>query len=264
MRLFSCLDLFALKALGATAVEAGHYGAAQALANVPGFLAMALPTVVVSTVSRHLAARETELAVGQALGTLRFVVGLLPFAALAAGSASDIARVVYGELYAPAGLPMAFLIVAALARVMVQVSGSLLTAAGRPGWNLWLMVPPVFLALLAYPLVIPSAGMAGAAAVHTTLALAAAVVSVAVLPAGWRVARVLPTCLRTLLISVAVFHFSWIWESSGVGLLAELVALSALAAGGFWALGEFRPGELQALGAGIFRKGITREEPVVR
>lgn len=262
MRLFSCVDLFALKALGASAVEAGQYGAAQALANVPGFLAMALPTLFVGTVSRRLSAGETEEAGDQALSAVRLVIRLLPFAAVAAGSAQAITNLVYGGSYAPAAGPMAFLIVAVMGRVLVQVAASLLIAAGRSSLNLALMIPPLLLALGAYPFVIPAAGMVGAAAVHMAIALAAAVLAVAVLPRQWGLVRVLPTCARAFAVSGAAFYVSRIWSTDGAKLLIELLVLSASVPAAFWILGEFRRGEVKALRDEIFRRSGTAKNLV--
>jgi len=153
--LYNKLDLFALKALGGTVEQAGIYGAAQGLSLLPNIFALAFSPLLLSTLSRVLHAGDTNLARELSRHALRAAVIRLPFAGLAAGAAPDIAEVLFGPAFVPAAPPMALLIFAAVALVIVSVVTAILTAAGKPGWTFALTGPPVPLALAGHLLLIP-------------------------------------------------------------------------------------------------------------
>src|SRR5262249_11454645 len=97
MTLYNRLDLFMLKLLGGTAAEAGIYGVAQNLAAVPTLFAFAISSVLLSTLSRVLRTGDSPLAKKMGANVMRVVIGLLPFAGLTAGAASEV----IGAIFSP-------------------------------------------------------------------------------------------------------------------------------------------------------------------
>jgi hypothetical protein len=153
LRLYEKLDLFALKALGATAEQAGMYGAVQSLALVPGIFALAFSPLLLATLSRTLRAGDSSLAREISRDALRVPLVLLPFAGLTAGAAHEIIGLIFGAAFLPATPLLALLIFAAVALVMLSVVTAILTAADKPGWTFVLTGPLVLLALIGQPVV---------------------------------------------------------------------------------------------------------------
>jgi O-antigen/teichoic acid export membrane protein len=115
LRLYDKLDLFALKALGGTAAQAGIHGAAQNLSIVPGIFALSFSPVLLSSLTRTLHAGDAPLARAMARDAMRAVVGLLPFAGLTAGTAGEIVLTVFGPAFLSAAPLLGLLIFGALA-----------------------------------------------------------------------------------------------------------------------------------------------------
>ena len=121
LRLFDKLDLFMLKILGGTVAQVGVYGAAQNLALVPGIFALSFSPLLLSTLSSALRREELVSAKQMSLNSVRVVIALLPFSALAAAAAVPIVRVIYGNAFSVAGPVLAVLIFGAMGLVMISV-----------------------------------------------------------------------------------------------------------------------------------------------
>jgi O-antigen/teichoic acid export membrane protein len=200
-RLFNRLDLVALKALGGTAAQAGVYGAAQNISLFPGIFGLSMNPVLLAAVGRLMRAGDRDGARAIGRGAFRGVILLLPFAALIAGSAGEIARLVFGPAFMPAGPLMALLVFAALGMLVVSVSTALLVAANRPRRTLTLTGPLVPLALTGHVLLIPRLGPIGAAAVTTTVAGLAALAALVVVDRTWRIRPPAATFWRSLIVA---------------------------------------------------------------
>src|SRR5262245_27923857 len=94
LTLFSKLDLFMLKLLDGTAVQAGIYGAAQNLSLPPSLFAVALSPLLLATLSRLLQGGNSPLAKHLGGDALRAVIGLLPFISVVAGAAAEIVNLI--------------------------------------------------------------------------------------------------------------------------------------------------------------------------
>src|SRR5262249_44907551 len=107
---FERMDLFLFKALGASAGEAGLYGAAQNLELMPVLFAAALASLALSTVSQLL--DQGDRAGARRLGgqVVRGAVLLVPSAGLVAGAAPNLLGLIYGAPYAAAAPVLAALI----------------------------------------------------------------------------------------------------------------------------------------------------------
>jgi O-antigen/teichoic acid export membrane protein len=249
LRLYDRLDLVTLTALDGSAEQAGHFGAAQNLAILPSIVGLSFAPLLLATLTR--AFRDGEQAAVRRIGgeAMRWVLLLAPFAALCAGASRGIVHLVFGPAFAPTAPLIAPLFFSAIALVMIAVSTSILTAAGRPGLTAAFTAPMPAVAGLAYLVVIPRYGPLGAALV-TLLVSAVSAVSLCV--AVFRVCRAHPpaaTVLRSAVVCVAVYGAAVLWSASGTAVLVEVGALASASILALACMGEFTPAELSALPA---------------
>ncbi|HEX6204137.1 MAG TPA: oligosaccharide flippase family protein, partial [Thermoanaerobaculia bacterium] len=128
--LFARLDLYALKALGSDAATVGLYAAAGNAAGSFQFAAVVLSPLLLSTLSRRLADGRLREARALVRDALRFALLAIPFAAIAAGAAPELLRLVYGAGFESAAPVMRLLMVAAAAHVVAGISIGAVVAAG--------------------------------------------------------------------------------------------------------------------------------------
>jgi len=171
MRAFDKVDLFCLMALTGSSALAGFYGAAQNLSLAPGMFALSFSPLLLSTLTRTVRSDGEAVARPVAVEALRVAVGLVPFAAMAAGASGEITVLLLGESFLPAAPLFAVLVFGALGLVWLSVGAAVLTAAGKPWWTVAIAGPLVALALAGHLVLIPRYGALGAAAVSTGLAL---------------------------------------------------------------------------------------------
>ena len=251
--LYARLDLFALKALGFDAAAAGLYAAAGNAAGSFQFAAVVLSPLLLSTLSRRLADGRLREAQALVRDSLRFALLAIPFAAIAAGAAPELLRLVYGAEFASAAPVMRLLMVAAAAHVVAGVSIGAIVAAGRP-WSVAALGALTPLAALAGHLVaIPAYGPLGAAAVSTTVAVAGAAGTVALVAAAWQVLPPAATAVRALLVAAPLLAVALWWRPGPVGTLVELAVLGAAAVVLLVVGGEFDGVELHRLAGGLRR-----------
>ncbi len=244
LRIFEKLDLIMFKILGATAPEAGVYGAAQSLSLIPVLFGLTFASLLLSTLTRTLRAGSLQEARDLGRDSMRLVLVLLPGAALVAGASAEIVDLLFGAPFAGASGPLAPLILAGLAIVMIGVTTAILTAAGKPAWTFGLVGPLVPLALLGHLLLIPSLGMIGAALVTTALALLAAMVAVAAVHRIWRIMPPPATLARSVLVSGVTFGLAVAWPTPGLWLLLKFAVIALVIACAFVLLREFSVREI--------------------
>ena len=228
------VDLFALKALGGTAMDAGLYGAAQSLALVPGLFAVSFSPLLLSSLSRLLGAGEVQRAEQMARHGMRVTIMLLPFAGMTAGAAPDIIGLVFGSLFLPAAPLLGLLIFAMLAVAMIWVGAAIVTAAGKPRSTLAVAGPLVPLAIVGHLVVIPVWGPTGAALVTTIVAGLGGLAAVVAVRLAWRVWPPVSTVWRSTLVCVLAYALGTIWQVpaplvplkiTGIGLFIPLCFL---------------------------------------
>ena len=233
LRGLSRIDLFALKALGGTAAEAGFYGAAQNLTVVPGLFTLAFTPLLLATVGRLSRAGAEAQARRLGHDALRLAAYALPLAAAAAAVAPGLVRALFGAAFAPAAPLLAWLIVGAAAQVTVSVGSALLVSAGRPAWTTAIAVPMVAVAAAGYLVAFPLSGAVGMAAVTVaTMALGGVAVLAGVRAAGWPAPGVATyaraAAASALAVAVAV------WPLPGAWWLVQLAVAVAVVAGVAW------------------------------
>ena len=253
LRLYDRLDLVTLTALGGTPQQAGHYGAAQNLALLPGLVGTSFAPLLLATLTQAL--RDGEQAAARRIGAtaMRWVLLLAPLAALCAGASPGIVRLVFGPDFMPTAPLLGPLLFSAVAVVMLAVSSSVLTAAGRPGLTAMFTAPVPLAAGLAYLTVIPRYGPLGAALVTCVISISAALVSCLAVQRVCHVLPPAPTALRSAVVSAAVYIAAVRWSPPGALVLLELAVLGAAIALALAALGEFTPDELRAWRAWLRR-----------
>ncbi len=244
LRLFTNLDLFALKALGGTAAQAGIYGAAQNLAVVPGYVVFSFAPLLLSALSR-LRRRGDEVTAAQLIAnSLRAVVVLLPLFAVGAAAAREIVDLLFGAAFTPAAPILAVLVFGALGRAVIAISTAVLTASARPIWVAALTAPLVPLAIAGHGSLIPVMGAIGAALVTATLSLLTALAGLGTVH---RLRRVLPpitTVFRSFVLCVPAYYAAAMWPTPGLLLFIKLPVVAIAALLGFLLLGEFNTEEI--------------------
>ena len=238
MQLFSKIDLFALSALRGTGADVGLYAAAQNLAVPPGLFALSLAPLLLATLGRLRRDGAEADARRIARDALRVSLALVPFAALVAGTADDLVRVVFGPSFGGAGLLLALLFAAGVALVVMSVSVSIVTAMDAQGVVSVLGIGVLAGALAGHLLLIPRFGAVGAATVTAIAGVAGGMASVALVHRLSGV-HAYGTLVRAALIAVPTYWLAVRTPTSGgVALAAKLALLSALVVGAIVALGE--------------------------
>jgi O-antigen/teichoic acid export membrane protein len=259
LRLFDKLDLISLKALGASAEQAGIYGAAQSLSLVPGIFALSFSPLLLSTLTRLLLRGEAEAARKMGRDAMRLVVGLLPFAGLVAGAAPEIVRLIFGQRFLSAAPLLALLLFGAVALMMVSVASAILIGAGKPGWTVALAGPLVPLALTGCFFFIPVWGPRGAALATALTAAAGALASILAVKRLWGILPSATTLLRSFLLSTLAYISAALWPAPGILLLVKLPAISLLICVAYFVLGEFSAAEMDLIRSILNWPGSSRK-----
>jgi O-antigen/teichoic acid export membrane protein len=246
LRLFDKLDLVALTALGGTPEDAGFYGAAQNLSLLPSLVATSFSPLLLSSLTRAYRDSEGAHAEWIARDAMRWALLVVPFVGLAAGSAAEIVRLVFGPAFSSAAPVLVVLLFAAVALLLISVMTAILVATGRPGLTLAFTGPLPLIAGLGYLALIPRAGARGAALVTFT---AAALAAIALAVVVQRLCRALPrwgTVARAAVVCAAAYAAAALWPVSGILVVLKLAVIGAGIVVAFLLLGEFSPAEVTA------------------
>lgn len=261
MRLYDRLDLLMLKWLGASAADAGIYGAAQTVSLSLGLFAVAFAPLLLSTISRTIRDGSLDEARTIARNSMRVVIALTPLAAIMAGAAPEIALIAFGPEFLAAAPLIGPLAVGALALIMMYVATSILTAAGRPRWAFFFVGPLVPLALLGHMLLIPRFGAFGAALVTALFASLSAIAQLVAINRVWRVVPPASTVWRSALLCGVAYAVATVWPTPGFLLFLKLPVLAFVILAAFVLLGEFSSSELDAVRSLLLRRPLRGEEP---
>lgn len=257
---YSGLGLVMLKIFGGTAQEAGIYGAAQNLAILPGIFSMALAPLLFSTLSRMISAGDGDQAKVIGRATMRLALGLLPLAAMVAGTASEIVTLFFGQPFEPAAPLFALLILGAVAFVMISISMTIVTAVGPPRLTLLLSAPMILLAMVGYWILIPRFGVLGAAFVTALCAWVGAVAFVLVVYRLWSIFPPIGTLWRSVVISVLAYALAVLWPATGFWVLVKLSVISVIILLTYLVLREFSTGEIAQARSFLSRTTLPVEQ----
>lgn len=258
---FDRLDLYALKALGATTAQAGYFAAAQNVSLIFIVLAGSCSPLLISTLTNVFRTGNGVQAREIGVNALRVIVGLLPVICLIAGAAPEIVNVIFGVEFMPATPILSVLIFASWALVIIAVAAAILTAAEKPGWTMWVAGPLVPLALAGHLLIIPRWGGLGAAWVTTGVASVGALAAVLAVRQIWRSLPLAGTLSRSVLIGGLAYAAAILWPAPGFEVLLKLLVVGSGIPLAFYALGEFAPSEVTFVCSLVGWRAVPRQAP---
>jgi O-antigen/teichoic acid export membrane protein len=238
------MDLFMLKILGGTATEAGIYSAAQSLSLLPGLFSVTFSSLLLATLSRHLADNQRHRAKELVQDAMRVTLWLIPVAAIIAGSAPEIVEIVFGSAFIPAGSLLSLLIIGGVANVMFTLALTVMTADGYPARTVCFTAPLIPLALVGHLTMIPRFGQFGAALVTVGVSLFSACVAVRSISVPWKAWPPLGTLLRSVVIGMALGSTAMLWPTPGAFVFLKLMTLAIVGVLSYWWIGEFRKEEI--------------------
>jgi len=260
-RVFSNLDLLLLKMLGGTAAQAGIYGAAQNLAALPLLVVLPLNPLLLSALSRTRRERGERAGRDIIGNAMRGVIGLLPFVCVIVGAAREIVTFLFGSSFLPVAPLLSVLIFGALARSVVIITTTMMTAAGKPAWTAAVSVPLVPLAIAGHLWSIPRWGALGASFVTAALSVLAALAGLLVVYRLWSLLPRVATVLRALVLCVPAYSMAAVWSVPGALLFVKLPAIGLLVLLGFLVLGEFSGSEVALARSLLSRRALSQPKP---
>ncbi len=250
------MELFVLKALGATAAQAGYYGAAMNLTITPMIFSRALSFPMLSTLSGLLSKGDDSGAKKIASSSLRSSLWLLPFAAMVAGASGEIVTLIFGKDYLPAGPVLSALIFAVTGMLLINICKTILTALGKPGWTFIIVGPMIPVALVGHMIMIPLMGGIGAAIVTAVVSWLGVIISLSAMRRIWGISIHLKSYIGILCISVFSFGAAHIWPASGIVLVLKILVIAVLILLSLILTGELKQFNLRNLFQGkYFRTG---------
>jgi O-antigen/teichoic acid export membrane protein len=238
VKLFQRVDLFALKALGGSAADAGYYGAAHNLSIALSLVTLSLAPLLLANLVRLRLAGDRAAARALCSNALRFTVALLPFAAAAAGASDRLVPLLFGERFAATAPLFSLLIFAEIAMVLCAVSSSLIIAADRSRIVLVVSASMLAVAVVGHAGVIPRFGAVGAAAVTTVVAVGGALVYAAVVSSLWSIALPVATFARAVVLAGVAAAATAVDLGPQAWVLAQLVLAGVAIVAGFVVSGE--------------------------
>jgi O-antigen/teichoic acid export membrane protein len=241
LRICQTMDLPAVKYFLGLPAAAGLYAGAQNIGFAGLMLFLPVNPIVQQSLSRSRL--EENPAEGELVARTFLRVALIYGGVLAALSvfSADIAAFLLGEKFRESGPVLALLLIAVAFRIQALAGRTLLATAGEKASIVWPLLGLILAGLIAYALVIPKAGITGAAAVTLLLSLATALLSVR---DGLRLLGVRypwPTFCRVL-PAMAITAGAALWiRTLGFHVLIELSLATALYGFLLIALREIRP-----------------------
>jgi len=251
------MGLLLLKILGASAAQAGIYGAAQNVSFImPAILALSLSPLLLSTMTRVKREGDLPAARTLAFNAIRAVVGMLPFAVVAAAASDEVAILLFGAQFADAGPLLAILVFAGLAIMMINLLSAIMIACGKPSWTLGVAAPLLPAALAGHLLAIPRFGPIGAASVTAVVASLGAFAGLLVVCRYLRIQLPTVTLIRSVLLSLMVYPLVSFWPAHGLAVMGKMAVAAVAVLGGFIALRELRQDEIDFVRS-ILRKSLS-------
>ena len=236
---FVRIGLFFLKAFGGTAEQAGQYGAAQNLAQLPSLFAMSIAPLLLSTLSRVLSAQDQTQARELGRNALRLGLILVPITAIVAGAAGELVVLFFGVAFAPAASLLAVLILGSAALLVLTVSTTILVALGHPSLTVKLTAPLVPLAMIGHLLVVPRLGAVGAAGVTALLEFAGAAAGIFAISRFWDLGPLRATLGRSIVLAGFAYVLGAGLPVTGAWVLVKVVVAAVIVVAAYWALGEW-------------------------
>jgi len=259
MQLLGKVDLFALSAMGGTLAEAGIYGAAQSMSIIPTIFSASFAPLLLSSLGRMIKEGQDIDTRAMARNSMRAVIGILPFAGMAAGSAREVVVFVFGSAFSPTAPLLALLIFAKVSIVMISVASVLMISANKPQWTFSLAGPMLLLALGGHALLIPKMGALGAASVTTAVSFIGGCISVACVYRLWQVLPQTSTILRSILLTALAYFAAISFPTQGFWLISKLLVITIAIPVCFEFLGEFSHKEIELARTVLRRRSFLKK-----
>lgn len=195
------VDLWLVKALLPAETDAGYYAAGQDIARVLFFALSGVQPVLFPAVSGSMGAGtlpRTQMLIRQSLRIS--LILLAPGALLISATSGAVLALLYSERYAPAAGALAILALGMGFVTLFSVLTTILSGAGRPGFSALLAAAGLVLTTGLCVLLVPRAGLQGAALATT---VGSAVAAGAAALAIYRQFGVLVSVQSVLRIAVA-------------------------------------------------------------
>jgi O-antigen/teichoic acid export membrane protein len=231
LRVLDGIDLAFVKALASDERAAGWYAAAQNLAIMPGMAAAAAVGPLIAWITAMKASGD-DAGVARAGGqTMRVVAWVMAIAGAGVGCAPDGVLLLFGAEFRPAAGLLAVLVVAGIGRLTFAFTTALLVGLGKPTQVAWVALPVALVALAGYAVLVPWAGVWGAAA--ATAALSAAGAGALARAAAREGGFALPVGVlaRAVAVAIVLGIAGWWVHTPGLWVIAKGLVLAALAAG---------------------------------
>ena len=240
------IDIFFVQAMITSADETGFYAAGQSIARIPvhvmgGLAAMILPAVAGAAHHDEAVARITR---GALRWTIRIVV---PVVAIIMATASPLVELLYSSRYSPAAEILVLLAPAMGALAVSSVAAGVLNGLGRPTASAVLSVLGVVATVVGCLLLVPTAGVVGAATATLVGSLVPLFGLLALLWSSFPGSIPLSTLARTCGVGGGVALAARMLPVGGVRLLALYALLGGLTVGLLLITREVTPGELRRL-----------------
>jgi len=262
LRLYDRLDLFSLKALGGSAEIIGIYAASQSLSLVPAIFATAFVPTLLSILTRLHRIGDTESFKRISRHAFRFVIGLLPFAAMTAGMSLEIVHTAFGPHFLRAAHLLAILIFGSLSMLMIAVTTAILIARGKPRWTFVLAGPLIPVSLAGYLWIIPQWGAVGAAWVTTACAVSGAAVMILAVNRLCGISFPRLTFARSAILSIATYFLANLWMVYSYLLVLKILIIAGVIGLGFLLLGEFTATEINKVRSIFTEPRVSQEDPL--
>lgn len=248
------VDILFVKALGASAADAGLYAAGQNVARIPYFLMSGLAVLVLPALAGMM--RESSQARARAARkALRIaVLTAVPIAAIVAGSSRGALELLYGSSYAGGAQALSILAIGMAALAIASVAAGVLSGVGHPGWSAASALLGLGVAVLACLVLVPALGSVGAAIATTTSTLVTLALLLARLEWSMPGALPWPSFVRVTLIATAVGAGLAVLDADGAGLIAACLLACGIGLALLVASGEIRREDVTRLQADLFRR----------
>jgi len=255
-RLFNRVDLFALKALGGSAADAGFYGAAQNLTIGTSLLTLSfVPLLLANLVTlRHRGGEEAARRL--AGNSVRFVVLLLPLAAVAAGGADRLVRLLFGAPFLPTASIFSLLVFGEIASVLAAVSTVLIIAKDRHRATFVIAAAVLGVAVVGHLSLIPRFGALGAASVTAAAALGGAVATTSVARVLWDIPLPVTTAARAVVLAALGYFAATFDVGSDWLVVPQMAAIAVAITAGFLVTGELTATERAGIAALVSAKRL--------
>lgn len=225
LQLVMSLDLFMVKALLASDIEAGFYNASSTIARIPYMLLQAIAFILlpsVSALTKPGASRDT--AVSFISDTLRYLIAIIvPSVALAAATSKSLITLFFSSQYIPAASSLTILIIGLGALAFFLLIVNIVAGAGRA--KVGLAITAVMLAVSAAlgAVLIPAFGLLGAAWQTTIAGLAGLAILSAYTFKTFRIPLPIKSTANILTATVAAVGVTYLWEASPLTLVPQYI-----------------------------------------